>query len=309
MIPYLLFYKIMQLAVIMVFGFALVKLNIVKSSDSTVLSKISLYLLMPAAIINAFDVEMTPDIMRGLALAFGAAIAIHVLLMFIDLAYKKLAGGGGVERASIIYSNAANLILPIVAYVLGGEWVIYSCAFMSVQLGFLWTHGIQLFSSEKKINFKKIFLNINIIAIAAGIVFMVTGFQLPKFAKELTSSLGNMLGLVAMIIAGMLAAAVDFKKSLTNKRLYLVLIMRLIVCPAAVLVLIKCVLPFVSVVNADKVLLVSFLASITPSAATIMQFAQLHGKDADFATAINIVTTIGCIVTMPVFVALYNFKI
>jgi predicted permease len=60
------------------------------------------------------------------------------------------------------------------------------------------------------------------------------------------------------------------------------------------------------VVNGENILLISFLASITPSAATVMQLAKIYEKDADFAAAINIVTTIVCIVTMPLFVAIYN---
>ena len=288
----------------MLVAFALVKLKIVKSNDGMVLSKISLYLLMPAAIINSFDVEMNDDIINGLALAFISAIVIHIVLIIVDFIYKKLFNGTSVERASIVYSNAVNLIIPIVSYVLGDEWVIYSCAFMSIQLVFLWSHGIQLFSDEKKINIKKILLNVNIIAIVIGAIFMVSGIRLPNFVKEVTSSLGSMLGIVGMIIAGMLAANINFKKTFLNKRLYLVLIMRMLLCPAIVLAIMKCA-GNIPIMNSKEVLLVSFLASITPTAATIMQFAQLYKKDEDFAVGVNIVTTILCIATMPLFVTLY----
>lgn len=40
----------------------------------------------------------------------------------------------GVEETSLIYSNAGNLIIPIVTAILGKEWVIYTSAFLSVQL-------------------------------------------------------------------------------------------------------------------------------------------------------------------------------
>lgn len=306
MISYLLFYKILQLAVIMLLAFTLVKLKIVKSQDGVVLSKISLYLLMPAAIINSFDVEMTDEIVKGLVLAFILAIVIHIVLLIIDCVYKKLFRGTSVERASIVYSNAVNLIIPIVSYVLGDEWVIYSCAYMSVQLVFLWSHGIHLFSEEKKMDIKKIILNANIIAIFVGAILMISGIRLPVFVKEVTTSLGSMLGIVGMIIAGMLAADINFKETFLNKRLYLVLIMRMIICPAIMLVILKCAYLNIPVINAKEVLLVSFLASITPSAATIMQFAQLYNKDANFAVGINVVTTIMCIVTMPIFVAIYQ---
>ena len=50
----------------------------------------------------------------------------------------------------------------------------------------------------------------------------------------------------------------------------------------------------------------SLLAICTPSASTLTQMAQVYGKDADYASAINVVTTLLCIVTMPLMVALYQ---
>ncbi|MBE6965725.1 MAG: AEC family transporter [Oscillospiraceae bacterium] len=306
MISYLLLYKILQLFIVLVLGFLLVKFKVIRESDGTVLSKISLYMLMPAAIINSFDVELTPELAKGIGLAYIAAVVIHIVLLGIDAIYKRAAHGTSAERASVMYSNAANLIIPIVSFVLGEEWVIYSCAFMSVQLVFIWSHGIRMFSENEKFNIKKILLNVNIIAIAVGVVFMLCGIRLPVFVKDITSSLGGMLGNVGMLIAGILAAQVDFKKMIRNKRLYLVLAMRMIVCPAVVLVILKIIGSFAGIANAENILLVSFLAAMTPAAATVMQFAQLSGRDADFAVAVNIATTVVCIATMPAFVAIYS---
>lgn len=307
MVSLLLLYKIAQLFLFMVLGFILAKLKVVKADDSSVLSKISLYLLMPAAIIKSFQVEMTSEIAKGLGLAFGAAIVIHILFFLLDWIYTKIFKGSSVERASIIYSNAGNLIIPIVTFVLGDEWVVYSLAYLSVQIFFLWTQGIGIFSSGEKIKIKKILLNVNIIAIAIGAVLMLSGWKLPTLVREVTSSLGDMLGTVGMLIAGMLAAKVNFKKALTNKRLYLVVLMRMIVCPLVILGAMKLFTMFVQFTNSDKILLISFLASITPSATTVLQFAQLKNKDTDFATSINIVTTIVCVATMPIFVTLFTY--
>lgn len=309
MISLLLFYKIFQLFIFMVLGFIIVKAGVVKSEDSSALSKISLYLLMPAVIINSFDIKITPDIINGLILAFIGAIAIHIVFLFVDTLFKKIFKSTSVERASVMYPNSANLIIPIVSYVLGDEWVIYTCAFLTVQLFFMWTHGIQLFSDDKKINIRKIILNPNIIAIVIGALFMIFGIRLPKVMKDTVSSLGSMVGTVGMLIAGMLASKVDFKKMLANKRLYLILIMRMIICPFILLFLIKFAFMGINVINAEKILLISFLASITPSAATVMQFAQIHNKDADYATAINIATTVFCVASMPFFVWLFNLII
>ncbi|MBQ7953762.1 MAG: AEC family transporter, partial [Clostridia bacterium] len=99
---------------------------------------------------------------------------------------------------------------------------------------------------------------------------------------------------------------VKFKKMLANKRLYLVLIIRLIVYPIIVLVALKCVQMGINVANEDKILLITYLASITPSAATVVQLAQVNNSNEEYAVSINIGTTLLCIATMPIFVALYQ---
>ncbi len=304
MIAQLLLYKIIQLFCIMILGFVIVRAKLVKSEDSAVLSKLSLYLFMPAVIINAFNVEITNDIIRGLLIAFLAAVLIHMVLLLLDLIFKKYFKLTSVERASIMYSNAGNLIVPIVTYVLGEEWLIYSSAFLIVQLVFLWTHGVRLFSDQKP-SLKRILLNVNIIAVFLGFAIMLLGLRLPNFIGEITSSLGAMLAPVGMVIAGMLVASVDFGKILKNKRLYFVLVFRLVICPVIIMFLLKGILLIIRIPDINTIILISYLASITPTASTVMQFSQINGKDSHYATAINAVTTIGCIITMPLMVLLF----
>ena len=305
MVAQLLLYKIIQLFLIMILGFVLVKVKLVKSEDSIVLSKLSLYLFMPAVIIDAFDVEMTNDIISGLITAFFTAVLIHIGLFALDCVLKKYFKSTSVERASIMYSNAGNLIVPLVTYILGEEWLIYSSAYLIVQLVFLWTHGVRLFSN-KKISAKNILLNVNMLAVLLGFVIMILRLRLPVFIGEITSSLGAMLAPSGMIIAGMLAASVDFKKMLKIKRLYFVMIARLVICPVIIVFLLKGISLIVRIPDIDTVMLISYLASITPAASTIMQFSQIYGKDSYYATAINAVTTIACVITMPLLIMFFD---
>ena len=305
MITKLLIYKILQLFVMMILGFTITKFKIIQSKDSIVLSKISLYLLMPSAILNTFDFERRDGVMSSLLFAFFAAIVVHIVLYLLDFLYRRFITKNPVERASVMYSNAGNLIIPIVSFVLGEEWVIFSTAFLTVQLAFLWSHGVRLFSEGEKFDVKKVLLNVNIITIVIGIIMMISGFRLPSFAKDITSSLGGMLGPFAMLVAGILAANMDFKKMLSNKKIYRVIAMRMVVYPNITLCIFK-LLSLIPVVNVEKILLITFLASITPSASTVMKFAQIHDQDAEFATAINIITTVVCVLTMPLFVTLFN---
>ncbi|MBR4889674.1 MAG: AEC family transporter [Clostridia bacterium] len=305
MVAKLLIYKILQLFCMMLIGIVIAKLKIVTSKESSVLSKISLYLLMPSAIINAFDFEQTPQMRTGLLFAFGAALLLHILLYLLDWLYGRFVSKSAVERASVMYSNAGNLIIPIVSFALGEEWVVFSTAFMAVQLVFVWSHGIRLFSSNEAFNIKKVLLNVNIIAIMIGLVLTVFSLRLPVFVKDITSSFGGMLGPVSMLIAGILAADIKPKQVLADKRIYRVVALRTLVYPVITGVVLK-LLSQLPVVDGDKILLIAFLACITPAAATVTQLAQLNHKEPEFATAINIFSTVVCVATMPLFVAVFT---
>jgi predicted permease len=283
----------------------MVKLKVVKSEESVVLSKISLYLIMPAVILSAFQVDFKQEIREGLMLAFVAAVAIHILLLIIGHVSGRLFHFEEIDIASIIYSNAGNLIIPIVTAVLGPEWVIYSTAFVSVQLIFLWTHCKLMFSKEKKPNLREIILNINVIAIFLGVLSMLSGIRLPAMLNETLGSIGTMIGPMGMLITGMIVAGMDMKQIFTSKKVYVITFFRMILCPAIILLLLKLSNAGSLVDNGVQILLITFLATVTPAASTVTQFAQVHNKDAEYAGAINIMTTLVCIVTMPLFVILY----
>lgn len=306
MISLILMKQIAKFFLIMAMGFVLVKTRLMKVEESKSLSMVVIYLIMPCVIVNAFQVEYTESIRNGLILALVAAVLIHIVLMILAKVLENMFHLDAVEKASIMYSNAGNLIIPIVTSVLGKEWVIYSSAFLSVQIILLWTHGRVVLSEERKIDFKKILLNINIITIFFGILLFVTRIQLPDIITETMESISGMIGPTSMVVMGMMIGNMSFKQIFAYKRIYLIIFLKMIVCPSIILILLKYggmanLLP-----NAKKILLISLLATITPSASTVTQMVQIYEKNAEYASIINVVTTIVCIVTMPILVWLYQ---
>lgn len=306
MVTYLLIRKIAQLFLMMALGFGLVKLKVLKAEESAVLSRLCLYLLMPCVILNAFQVDFTENLRDGMIFAFGASIVCYILLLALDQLCKRSFHMDAVERASVLYPNAANLIIPIVSSVLGAEWVVYTSAFVSVQQAFVWTQGVKMFSEDGKFQWKKVFQNINVIFICVGIVLLITGLRLPPVLSEVTESVGNMVGPVSMFVTGMLMAKMDVKRIFAHKRIGLVVLLRMVAAPAVTLLLMKLSGAAGLVENGSMILLVVFMACCSPAAATVTQFSQIYDKDAEYAGAINILTTLACIVTMPAFVFLYE---
>ena len=162
-ISILLMEQIAELFLMIFMGFLIVKTGLLKDDDSKVLSKIVLYLIIPCVIINAFQVDYTMNTVKGLLIALAASVMIQIILLIILSVLGKLLHLNEVEIASVYYSNSGNLIVPIVTFILGQEWVLYGCVFMSVQLVFLWTHCKKIISREPSYDWKKIVLNINMI--------------------------------------------------------------------------------------------------------------------------------------------------
>lgn len=308
-ISILLMEQIIQLFLMIFMGFLIVKAKLLNSEDSKILSIIVLYLIIPCVIINAFQVDYTPQTVKGLLIALVGSVMTQVILLIVVSILGRVFHLNEVEVASIYYSNSGNLIVPIVMFILGKEWVLYGCVFMSVQLVFIWTHCKKIISRESVYDWRKIVLNINMISIAIGIVLFLTRIHLPEDINSTLSAVGGMIGPASMIVTGMLFAGMDFKQIFASKRVYFVTFLRLIVVPAIALVLIKFSYLASLSSNGPKIMLIVFLAIITPSASTVTQMCQVYGNDSQCASAINVVTTLLAIITMPLMVMLFQITI
>ena len=306
MISLILAQKILSLFIMMAMGALLVRTKLMKVSDGKAISTVALYLIVPCSIFTAFQVEYSEQIRDGLFLAAGVAILLHIGMIGLTEILGKWMKLDSVEKASIIYSNSGNLIIPLVTSILGKEWVIYSTGFLCVQLILLWSHAKMMICEEPQFDLKKILLNINMITIAIGLVCFFTQIKLPSVFLDAVESVGSMIGPAAMLVTGMLIGSVDFKTLLSYRRLPMIAILRLVVYPVLGVAFIRFSGVAGLVPNGEMILMITFLAMTTPVATTITQMAQVYGKNAEYASAINVITTLACIITMPVMIMLYQ---
>ena len=297
--------QIIVLFLMMGCGLAVVKLGMLKVEDSKALSVITLYLLLPSVVIHSFDIEYTPEVMSGFLLALAAALAFHGILFVICTVLSSIFHLGAVEKCSLIYTNAGNIIMPLVAALLGEEWQIYATAFLAVQMTILFSHGQSVMEGKPVSNWKKIVTNPNMIAVVAGLVLFLTPLQLPDVLADTMTSMARAVGPVSMIMLGMALADIEWKKIFTGKRVYGMVLARMVLLPLVAVFFLRTWGMMSSVPDSRSILLVTLLAAITPTASTIPQMAQLYDQDAAYASAINVMTTVVCVVTMPLMVMLY----
>lgn len=298
--------QIVTLFIYVASGYVSVKSGLFRSEDSKVISNMMVYICSPCMIVYSFQIELTKDKMQGILLAIAAAVLVHVLYIVWTALLRKPLNLNNIERASLIYTNAGNLIIPLVGSVLGIEWVFYTNAFNIVQTLLIWTHGISLIGQRKEMDLEKILVNPNIIATIAGFFFFAARIHIPEVIGKCLEGFGTMIGTAGMFVIGMVIGNMDLKWVFTRKRPYFVCFIRLVVYPVVIAVIFALIARLGIHKDAKQILLVVFLASAAPAAAMVTQLAQIYDADSKYASVINVMSVIFCIITMPLTVMLYE---
>ena len=267
---------------------------------------ILLYIIAPSVFFNAFQIERTPEVLSMMAFSAVLALISNVLLILLGDLSAKLLHLDVVEEASIIYPNSGNMAIPLVSAIFGTEWVVFVTLYNMIQNLFVWTHCRMFVSGERKVSLRKILLNINILAILAGALMFFLNIQLPGIVHNALTSVGNMIGPAAMIIVGMLMADLKMEDLRAYRRIWKPTLFRLVVLPLALVLLAK--LLHISALNpqGETLVMTALIPAFAPAANVVAQFSQIYGRDAKYAGLINAVTMLGCIVSMPLLIAVYQ---
>lgn len=299
--------QIISLFLFVAAGYVSVKAGLFKSEDSKVISNMVVYICSPCMVVYSFQIELTKDKVQGLLLAIAAAVLVHILMIAWTALFRRPLNLNSIERASLIYTNAGNLIIPLVAAVMGMEWVFYTNAYNIVQTMLIWTHGSRLIGQQAEDwDYKKVLLNPNIMAMITGAFFFAARIHIPEVIGTCLEGFGSMIGTAGMFVIGMVIGNMDLKWVFSRKRPYFVCFIRLLVYPAVTAVIFSMIAKLGIHREAKDILLVVFLAASAPAAAMVTQLAQIYNRDSKYASVINVMSIIFCIVTMPLMVMLYE---
>ena len=301
--------KVAQMFVILITAFLLVKAGFFKPEYSKVLSKVVLFIVTPSLHIVAFQTDRTPETVRAFGIAVAAALFMHAVVFLISMISGKMLKLDGLEQASIMYTNQGNLLVPLITSVLGTEYILYLTGFMLIQIPLMFSHGRMLIGGDRKLSLKKIVCNIGFFDIIVGFTLFITNIRFPSVISGAMNQCMNMAGPMCMIIAGMTLGSLDLKSLFTHARVYFITFMKLFAAPA-VLMLVFAVLHVRQLVpGSDAILYIAFLCAAAPSASSIVSIAQVYGGDAEKASHINCMTTLFCVVSIPLMSYVYEHLI
>lgn len=296
-----------QLALLMGIGAFLRRIGMVDGKGKKLLTDLVINLVLPFNIIQSFRMSFSWKIMQR-------TFSILIVSIILQLGCLLLAAYGfrrypfqkkAVMQYGVVCSNAGFLGNPLAEGIFGSEGLLLASIYLIPQRIVMWSMGIGYFSDsstitspeEKRRHFwevvRKTATHPCIVAVAVGMVLLITQLQLPAFLANTIKSVSNCNTALSMLLIGVIMQEGGFHKML-NKDVIVYCLIRLALIPA--LVWFGCRVCHVNAFVSG----VSVVLAAMPMGGTTAILAAKYGCDATFATKCIAVSTLLSLLTTPV---------
>lgn len=287
--------SVLTLFLLMAVGFVFGKRGLLSGNTLSQLSRILLSAVIPAAMIDVFQVERSPSLDRQLLISLLALTGVYLLYMVLSVPLFRREGGQtrGVLRCSSIYGNVGFMGLPLIQSVMGNGAAMTAATSLAVFNVATFTHGAAAIGGKENFSPKKALLNPAVIGFLIAIGLYLLDLRLPAPVGSAVGYLGSLNTPLAMVVIGGQMASSDLAAAFRDRRLYLASAIKLIGLPILTALIL---LPF----RLEQVIYMTIvILSGCPTAGVNSLFAQNMGKDAGLAARQLTLSTLLCIITLP----------
>lgn len=300
----------LQIFLLLALGWILGKKGMISVSTRKQLTELVMNIVLPAAIIRSFEIELTRQILMSTLTVLVLSILLQFLFVFINRFlwagvkdYKKQIN----LKYGTVVNNAGTMGMVIAEAAFGETGLLYASVFMIPVRIMMWSYGIALYgkkdTASKWQSLKTVLLHPCLIAIYIGVVMMLLynsyGIHLPAFLKSTINAVANCNTALIMIVIGTILSEVKVK-DLMDKWAFIYSAIRLIVLPGALCLLLKFLpLPALAV-N------VCILETAMPAPSTMAMLAQKYDMDSAFASKMIFVSTVMSLFTLPFWTWLFT---
>ena len=289
--------------ILIIFGILAVKFGILDEHSLGSVSKLVMRMALPAYIfINTAEGATRQGLAESL-LVIPLAIALYLMLFFLSRLLEKVFHLKGdrsrVFRAIVMFGNVGFMGIPLVVELYPDTALLYISLFTILDQGLFWTYGVSLTKpvsdQKEKVSLKNLknLLSPALIAIVGATILVLLNIHLPKLLITTLSKLGaSSMPLSLLYIGGMLSMT-DVRKVLRCRELYAEIGLKMLVLPLVFFLVMKLLN-----VPADMAGTMTFLTGL-PAINMVAMLAKNNGSDGDYAVCAVMMTTIACLITLP----------
>lgn len=220
--------QLAAMAIYSLIGFLLHKKTMIGPDGCAAFSTLLLYVILPCVILSSFMREAAAETSKMLVLSIALAAMLLALAMIIS---KLLFRKNPIMEFSSSFSNAGFMGLPLIESILGEEAIIYSVGFIALLNILQWTYGLHLMMPSEKVCIKSVMKNPLVVAFIIGITLYLLPWELPTVITTSISAVAKCNSPIAMIILGYYLYEIKFSHIVTNMKMYLVSVSRLLIIP------------------------------------------------------------------------------
>lgn len=287
--------NVLTLFLLMAVGFGFGRKGLLSDATLSQTSRILLYVVTPAIMITSFEVERTPESQAQLFTVLAAMTGLYVLYAALSLLLFPREGEAhrGIMRYASVYGNVGFMGLPLIQSIMGDQAMMIAVAGLAVFNIFSWTQGRALIGGRSQLALKNVVLNPGVLGFVLGLLIFFTGWRLPGPVNDAAHYLSSLNTPLAMVVIGGQIAQADLAQVFSTKKLYLVSAVKLLAVP---LLTALALAPF----RLDPTVFVSgVILSGCPTAGVAGLFAQSMGRDGVFGARQVTLSTLLCIITLP----------
>ena len=290
-----------KLFIMMLVGMIAAKAGLLTKKVSDGLTDVLVYLITPLNVFSAFLGGYDPQKAHGMMLSLYATVFFYVIALAAGwILAPKGRPNAAVERICIAFANTGFIGQPVVYTLFGAEGVMYVAVQRIIFTLVFYTYGVMLLEGEfSKEKLKKAVLSPVVILALLGTVVYMARIPVPAFLAAPITSIGDCATPMAMLVCGGIVARSDMKAVIKRPRAYMISAVRLIVLPLLTLVFCK-LLSMPTIVSLTAVIVAG-----CPIGTTCVFFAEKYGQDSAYVSGMFGITTLACMVTMPLLAALF----
>lgn len=290
-------------------GFFAKRTNLINSQHIDGLSSLLLNFLWPAMVLDIMNtVEVSGRMIHIALYAGGISAVIYVIscgVVFLYLKLRRIEDAiFGVLAFSMVFNNTGFIGIPFVQAALGKEAGFAASIIEVINDLLIYTLGILLIQYGKtehnnKDNHRKVDIRSlcspGFISVILGLLIFGFDIPLPDCLGKALGYMGNATTALAMFLVGAQLGEMKWKQLFGEKSVLEVIVWRLVLIPAAVLVMLMVFFHGNSICNQVLVLLFCM-----PCATCQAVFARQYRLDYRLATTCVMATTLLLMVTLPV---------
>ena len=292
------------LYILVLVGFICDKVGLFTEQASKLTIDLLLYIVTPCMIVNAFlNMDATAALIRKFFIALGLMFLTHFLAIALDLPFfHGKDPQNPVFKYASIYGNVGFMGLPLAQAVIGNEGVLYCTGGLIAFNVITFIHGFKVMGGkEYRLNFVRLIANPGVISVLIGLPLFLLKVQLPVLITQPISLIAGLNAPVAMIIFGTYLANTNLLTMFLEKKIYLVVLLKLIVLPLV------CIFGYRLLGITGPLLVACAITACVPSGNNTFMFASKFHKNAGKASQIVALVSLFSIFTMPVMIALAQY--